>query len=127
MTVLKVNSKGIPKFKHLYSGGSLSYEFELIDLIIGEGALEILKFLKEVQVGHFNDFRSIKNSRKNKQLSANTISTRLKELVAKNAVERIVSTSKSGRNVVAYKITKKGNLTLDLASKFEAELKDVLD
>lgn len=97
----------------------------MVNLLLSEGALELLEFLKNTESGHFNDFRSIKNTRTNKQLSANTISSRLKELVEKGAIERVVSSSKTGRNVVAYQITAKGKKALELAHTFEGKLSEL--
>lgn len=100
--------------------------FGLIDLLISEGALEILEFLKEARTAHFNDFRIIKNGRTSKIFSANTISNKLKELEKIGAIERVVSTSPKGRNVVAYRITSYGEKALEIAYRLETELRKAM-
>ena len=69
--------------------------------------------------------RDLKNIRTEKFFSPSTISFRLKELIQCGAVSRQIAVS-SGRNVVAYKITETGKQSLELADKFESELRMIL-
>jgi DNA-binding HxlR family transcriptional regulator len=100
-------------------------QYEMISLIIGEGALEILQFLAKREVGYFKELRNLKNMRTKRDFSPTTISMRLKELIEMGAVSKEVA-SISNRNVVAYKITDGGRTCLILADKFENELKKAL-
>ncbi len=97
----------------------------MITLIISEGTLEILQFLGKQKTGYFKELRNLKNIRTGRYFSSNTISSRLKELVEHGAIEKTVS-EVSKRNVVAYEITPAGKKALDLADKFEDELRIVL-
>ncbi len=97
----------------------------MISLIIAEGALEILDFLSKREVGHFKELRKLKNMRTGTFFSTTTISSRLKELLEYNAIEKTISIS-SGRNVVAYKISSAGRRALELADRFDKELGEVL-
>lgn len=104
---------------------SLKEKYKMMALIIGEGALEILQFLAKREVGYFKELRDLKNIRTEKFFSPSTISFRLKELIQCGAVSRQIAVS-SGRNVVAYKITETGKQSLELADKFENELRAIL-
>lgn len=103
----------------------LGRNLKMVSLLLSEGCLEILDFLNEQKSGHFNEFRALYNSRTDRIFSANTISTRLKELVELGAIKKIVSTSQKGRNSVGYKITEKGKNVLEIAYRFENELKNI--
>ncbi len=103
----------------------MAEKYEMIILIISEGAIEILHFLNQREVGYFKELRNLKNLRTGRYFSASTISTRLKELSDYGAIEKAISTV-SGRNVVAYRINEAGKKTLELADRFEGELKRVL-
>lgn len=94
-------------------------------LIISEGALEILQRIQLDGISNFKTLRNLKNLRTGKTFSPNTISARLKELREYGAIEATL-TQKSGRNVIVYKLTESGIKALQLADKFEAELKQVL-
>jgi len=77
--------------------------FELLNMILSEGSLEILEIAKDEEPKHFTDFKELVNSRTGKVFSPNTISTRLKELVEVGALERIITKTKRDREVVGYK------------------------
>jgi len=100
----------------------MNNQYELIGLIVSEGTLEILKYLEKADVGHFRDLRDLKNLRTKKNFSSNTISARLKELVKYGAIERTIY-EVSGRGVAAYKITVAGKKCIEIADKFEGELR----
>jgi len=100
-------------------------KYEMITLIISEGALEILQFLNERDVGYFKELRKLKNIRTQTFFSTTTISNRLKELLEYGAIGKTISMS-SGRNVVGYKITETGKKAVVLADKFEDELRKIL-
>lgn len=103
----------------------LGKKFERMSLIISEGTLEILQFLKERELGHFKDLRKLRNIRTDRFFSSNTVSARLKELVEFGAIRKTVSDS-TGRNTVAYELTDEGEKSLELAERFEKELQAVL-
>ena len=96
--------------------------FELLNMILSEGSLEILEVAKDGEPKHFTDFRELVNSRTGKVFSPNTISTRLKELVEVGALERIITKTKRERDVVGYKITPEGLKALDISYRYEEEL-----
>ena len=99
--------------------------FELLNMILSEGSLEILEIAKDSEPKHFTDFRELVNSRTGKVFSPNTISTRLKELVEVGALERIITKTKRERDVVGYKITSGGLKALETSYKYEEELQTV--
>ena len=99
--------------------------FELLNMILSEGSLEILEIAKDSEPKHFTDFRELVNSRTGKVFSPNTISTRLKELVEVGALERIITKTKRERDVVGYKITPVGLKALETSYKYEEELQTV--
>ncbi|KAF5431923.1 DNA-binding transcriptional regulator, HxlR family [Candidatus Methanophagaceae archaeon] len=96
--------------------------FELLNMILSEGSLEILEIAKDSEPKHFTDFRELVNSRTGKVFSPNTISTRLKELVEVGALERIITKTKRERDVVGYKITPAGLKALETSYRYEEEL-----
>ena len=98
--------------------------FELLNMILSEGSLEILEVAKDGEPKHFTDFRELVNSRTGKVFSPNTISTRLKELVEVGALERIITKTKRERDVVGYKITPEGLKALDISYRYEEELQN---
>ncbi|MGB7532501.1 MAG: hypothetical protein WA977_05920 [Halobacteriota archaeon] len=101
--------------------------FELLNMILSEGSLEILEIAKDGEPKHFTDFRELVNSRTGKVFSPNTISTRLKELVEVGALKRIITKTKRERDVVGYKITSKGLKALDISYRYEEELQTALE
>jgi len=97
----------------------------MANMIISEGALEILQCLQKQGKGSFNDLRNLKNIRTGKTFSPNTISSRLKELRNYEAITATIVDS-SGRNKIVYELTDSGKKALQLADKFEGELKQIL-
>ena len=94
-------------------------------MIISEGALEILQCLQLQGTASFNDLRNLKNIRTGKTFSPNTVSLRLKELRNYEAITATIVDS-SGRNKIVYELTENGKKALQLADKFEGELKQIL-
>lgn len=97
----------------------------MITVIISEGALEVLQFLNTREIGFFKELRKLKNMRTGTFFSTTTISNRLKELTEYGAIEKTIAVNNK-RNVVAYRISESGRKTLELADKFDDELKRVL-
>jgi DNA-binding HxlR family transcriptional regulator len=85
-------------------------------MIIKKGFLEILKMADGSEPRRFDDFTKISITRR---LSSATISKRLDELVKAQALEEIVSRSKTGRRIIAYKTTEKGKNVIKMAKKLE--------
>ena len=98
--------------------------FELVNMILSEGSLEILEVAKDEEAKQFTDFRKLVNSRTGKVFSPNTISTRLKELVEIGALERIITKTKREREVVGYKITLEGLKALEISYRYEEGLQN---
>ena len=99
--------------------------YELANMIISEGALEILQCLQKQGKASFKDLRNLKNNRTGKTFSPNTVSARLKELRKYEAITATIMDS-SGRNKIVYELTESGKKALQLADKFEGELKQIL-
>jgi len=89
-------------------------------MVIIRGFLEILEMANSNEARHFNDFTKI--SIKKKRLSSATVSKRLDELIAVNVLEEVVSRSKTGRRIVAYKTTEKGKRVIRLATELQEAL-----
>ena len=99
-------------------------KFNLLNMILSEGSLEILEAAKDVKSKHFADFRALVNSRTGKIFSPNTISTRLKELVEVGALERIITKTQRDREVVGYRITPEGLKALEISYRYEEKLEN---
>ena len=69
---------------------------------------------------HFNDFTKILI--KKRRLSSATVSKRLDELIAVKVMEEVISRSKTGRRIIAYKTTEKGRRVLVLAKELQEAL-----
>ncbi len=68
----------------------------------------------------FKDFTTIVIKRR--RLSSATVSKRLEELVAADAIREVITRSKSGRRIIAYKTTEKGRKLMELAREFNKAL-----
>lgn len=99
-------------------------KFNLLNMILSEGSLEILEAAKDGESKHFTDFRALVNSRTGKIFSPNTISTRLKELVEIGALERIITKTQRDREVVGYRITPEGLKALEISYWYEEKLQN---
>jgi DNA-binding HxlR family transcriptional regulator len=86
-------------------------------MIIKKGFLDILEMADSNRLMSFNDFTKI--SRKNKKLSSATVAKRLDELIAARVMEEVVTKSKTGRRVIAYKTTEKGKKVIELAKELQ--------
>ena len=95
-------------------------------MLLSEGALEIMERVRELGIGRFTDFKQLKNSRTGRIFSGNTISTRLKELIASGAVETEVIAEQGQRRLVGYKLTANGKKALGLSLEYEKKLEKVL-
>ena len=89
-------------------------------MILIKGYMEILEMAHDNEPKSFNDFTKI--SIKNKRLSSATVSKRLDELIALKAIEEVIHRAKTGRRVIAYKTTEKGERILKLARELKIEL-----
>ncbi|MGA3021086.1 MAG: hypothetical protein ABSD68_04010 [Candidatus Micrarchaeales archaeon] len=68
----------------------------------------------------FNDLTKIPI--KKKRLSSTTVSKRLDELVKAKAIEEVITRSKTGRRIIAYKTTEKGKKVIEHAMRLEEAL-----
>lgn len=64
----------------------------------------------------FNNFTTI--IVKNRRLSSATVSKRLKELLAVDAIREAITKSKTGRRVITYTTTEKGRKLIKLVKEF---------
>ena len=99
--------------------------FNPLNMILCEGAVEILEYAKDGKPKHFNGFRELINPRTGNPFSSKTILDRTKELVELGALKRVLTKTKNGREVAGYQITEKGSKSLELANNFEQELIDI--
>jgi len=89
-------------------------------MIMTRGFLEVLEIADSEEPKSFNDFTKI--SIRKRKLSSATVSKRLDELIAAKVIEEVVSRSRSGRRIIAYKATAKGKRVIELGR----ELQEVL-
>jgi DNA-binding HxlR family transcriptional regulator len=68
----------------------------------------------------FNDFTKIPIRKR--RLSTATVSKRLDELIAAKTIEQVITQSKTGRRIIAYKTTEKGKKVIEHAMKLEEAL-----
>lgn len=86
-------------------------------MIMIRGFLEILEMTDSSEPKSFNDFTKI--SIKKRKLSSATVSKRLDELIQTKVVEEVVTRSKTGRRVIAYRSTQKGKRVIELANELQ--------
>ena len=101
-------------------------ELKWLDMLLAEGALDILQYLKTNKIGQFNQFLEIRNKRTGKGFSPTTISARLDDLEKMNAVTTIAVRTKK-RRVLGYQITPKGTRILTTAFDFEKTLDGIIN
>ena len=89
-------------------------------MVIIRGYLEILQMADGKAPKHFSDFTKILI--RNKRLSTATVSKRLDQLIAVKVIEEVISRSKTGRRIIAYKTTEKGKRVVELASELQEAL-----
>jgi len=94
-------------------------------MITIRGMMEILQMGKIDGPKSFKDFTQI--SIKNKMLSSATVSKRLDELISVGAIIEVVKRSKSGRRVVGYKTTEKGERIIGHARELHRALDTPID
>ncbi len=83
---------------------------------MARGFLEILKLTSNGEPKHFDDFTKIRV--KNKGLSSATVTKRLNELLALEAIKEAVGRSRAGRRIIAYIVTEKGRRVIKSADAF---------
>jgi DNA-binding MarR family transcriptional regulator len=82
------------------------------------GFLEILEMADSDEPKSFNDFTSILIKRR--RLSSATVSKRLDDLLSVKVLEEVITRSKTGRRVIAYRTTEKGDKVIALATDLKA-------
>ena len=100
--------------------------FTLANMILKEGALEILELSKDNVAKQFANFKDLKNSRTGKYFSQTTISDRLKDMIEVKALEKVITKSKLQKDVVGYRITERGLKILETAYDFEEKLEKII-
>ena len=91
-------------------------------MVIKRGFLEILEMAKGKEPKSFNDFTRIEINKKG--LSSATVAKRLDRLITMRVLEEVVERSKTGRRVIAYKLTDKGKRVAELAEELEEAFTD---
>ena len=84
------------------------------------GIMEMLELARSYAPKSFNDFTKI--SVNGKRLSSATVSKRLDELLAAKVIEEVITKSRAGRRVIAYKTTEKGKRVIDIARELDMAL-----
>lgn len=82
-----------------------------------KGVLEILQMAGGKEPKSFNDFTRISIMKKG--LSSATVSKRLDVLVDFEVIEEVITRSRTGRRIIAYKTTEKGKEVVKLANEIE--------
>jgi len=101
-------------------------ELRLLDMLLAEGSLDILSFLKANKTGQFTDLLKLKNKRTNRGFSPTTISARLDELEGIGAITTLAVKTKR-RRVLGYAVTNTGIEILSAAFNFEERLKEIVE
>ncbi len=91
-------------------------------MVMKRGFLEMLQLADSNKPKHFNDFTDI--SIKGRKLSSATVTKRLDRLLAAKVIEEVVTRSKTGRRVIAYRTTEKGKRAIKLAKELGGVLAD---
>jgi DNA-binding MarR family transcriptional regulator len=86
-------------------------------MVMIRGFLEILQMADGNAPKSFNDFTTISIGKR--KLSSATVSKRLDKLIAVKAMEEVISRSKTGRRVIAYRTTEKGKRAIKLARELQ--------
>ena len=89
-------------------------------MVLVRGILEMLQLADGHTPKSFNDFTRI--TIKNRRLSSATVSKRLAGLLASKTLEEVITRSKSGRRVIAYRTTEKGRKVIAHARELEESL-----
>jgi DNA-binding HxlR family transcriptional regulator len=86
-------------------------------MVIKRGFLEILQMAGGNEPKSFSDFTKIQVGKS--RLSSATVSNRLDRLIAVKVVEEVVTRSKAGRRIIAYRATEKGKRAVELAKELQ--------
>jgi DNA-binding HxlR family transcriptional regulator len=89
-------------------------------MIMKKGFLEMLELADGDEPKAFNDFTWITIGRR--RLSSATVSKRLDELLDIKIVEEVVKRSKTGRRIIAYQTTKKGERVIKVSKALQGAL-----
>ena len=89
-------------------------------MIMKKGFLEMLELANGDEPKAFNDFTWITISRR--RLSSATVSKRLDELIGIKIIEEVVKKSKTGRRIIAYRTTKKGERVITVSRELQGAL-----
>ncbi len=86
-----------------------------------KGVLEMLQMADGQEPKSFNDFTKI--SIMKKRLSSATVSKRIGMLLDFNVIEEVVTRSRTGRRIIAYKTTEKGKKVIKLSREIDGLLR----
>lgn len=100
-------------------------ELKWLDMLLAEGSLDILQYLKTNKIGQFSQFLELRNKRTGKGFSPTTISARLDDLEKMNAVMTTAVRTKK-RRVLGYQISETGLRILETAYEFEKRLSGII-
>ncbi len=89
-------------------------------MITIKGVPEMLRLANSDGPKSFNDFTKI--TIRNRRLSSATVSKRLDDLIGIRLMEEVVTRSKVGRRIIAYKTTEKGKKVIELLKELEEAL-----
>lgn len=101
-------------------------ELKWSSMLLSEGCLDILQYLKENKTAQFKDLSKLKNRRTGKPFSPNTLSSRLDDLEEMEAIS-IVAVKTDRKRSLGYEITEKGNKIIEVAANFEMRLKQIVE
>lgn len=100
-------------------------ELKWSSMLLSEGCLDILQYLKENRTAQFKDLSKLKNRRTGKPFSPNTLSSRLDDLEEMGAIS-IVAVKTDRKRSLGYEITEKGRQIIFATIKFEESLKAIV-
>ena len=86
-------------------------------MVMKRGFLEILQLASGNEPKSFNDFTKIRVGES--RLSSATVSKRLDRLIAVKVIEEVITRSKAGRRIIAYRATEKGKRAVELAEELQ--------
>jgi DNA-binding HxlR family transcriptional regulator len=86
-------------------------------MVIKRGFIEILQLANGNDPKSFNDFTRISVGKS--RLSSATVAKRLDRLIAVKAIEEVITRSKVGRRIIAYRATEKGKRAIELANELQ--------
>lgn len=92
-------------------------------MTLPRGTIEILEEIQENGPCCFSDIEGLEVE--GSQLSSATVTERLKELQALEAVEKNTMRLDTGRKTDGYEVTERGSKLIDLAEEFRQKLEDL--